>query len=162
MIQQVADILGLSLPLSLQSVSSVKWAMLHSCCMLSCAILIRRLTGNPPLCLRRSFTGQTHYFKEQHLTEHVTTCPGGGGVGWVSVSLGVFMCLCFILGTPDCCSFPVQRQNKHIKAKMCSFPCLHPHHSTFLHKWLATDNYAIKTIFRIYLSGWSNSPFEWH
>lgn len=34
--------------------------------------------------------------------------------------LCVWVCLCFILRTPNCCSFAVQRQNKHIKAKMCS------------------------------------------
>ncbi|MEQ2220051.1 hypothetical protein ILYODFUR_001277, partial [Ilyodon furcidens] len=32
----------------------------------------------------------------------------------------VWVCLCFILTTPNCCSFPPQRQNKHIKAKLCS------------------------------------------
>lgn len=38
--------------------------------------------------------------------------------------LHVWVCLCFIPRTPDCCSFPVQRQNKCVKAKMCSSPAL--------------------------------------
>ena len=77
---------------------------------------------------------QTHWadtlLKGQHLTEHASTCPRGVFVCrecvFVSKCVCPYMycvgvCGCerepYILRILSCCSFPVQRQNKHIKAK---------------------------------------------
>lgn len=123
-------------------------------CMKPCH-LDQTVAGALPFAWGRRLTSQTH-FKEQHLTEHVKTCPGGA---WVSASLGVFM---FYPRDPPIVVHFLCRGKISTWRPKCAIPSLHPHHGTFPHKWLAMGNYTIRTIFRIYLSGWSNSPLKWH
>lgn len=107
---------SLSLSLSLQSAGSVRRAILHSCCVcvklchldqtITSTLLFAWGGGWPDTLLERIAS----HWACHNLLEGKCEC------------LRVWVCLCFILRTPDCCSFPAQRQNKHIKAKMCSSP----------------------------------------